>query len=71
MTERRFPIEVQGIEYVCDECGKGTMQPHGQTVCIGPVPHNCDHCGARRTFGESYPLDRLVRAVAEETEAKE
>ena len=64
MAERRFAIKVVGVDYVCDDCGTGIMQPHGDVAWMtNPVqfPHKCSHCGATKAFPERYPTLRYER----------
>jgi len=64
MAERNFPIQVVGVEYICDECGIGAMEPHGQVAWLtDPVqyPHRCSHCGATAGLTKRYPTVRHLR----------
>lgn len=64
MAERNFPIQVVGVEYICDKCGIGTMKPHGEVAWLtDPVqyPHSCTKCGATIALNERYPLVRHLR----------
>jgi len=66
MAERNFPIQVVGVEYICDECGIGTMEPRPDAAIKwseNPVqyPHRCSHCGATARLTERYPTVRHLR----------
>jgi|694.fasta_scaffold06610_19 DNA-directed RNA polymerase subunit RPC12/RpoP len=70
MAERNFPIQVVGVEYICDKCGIGTMKSHGKVACpADPVeyPHSCTHCGATAELTERYPTVRHLRVETGES----
>jgi hypothetical protein len=64
MAERNFPIQVVGVEYICDECGVGSMERYGEVAWLtNPVqyPHRCSNCGSTEALSECYPLVRHLR----------
>jgi DNA-directed RNA polymerase subunit RPC12/RpoP len=65
MAEREFPMIPSGVEYVCDKCGEGLMEPHGRAAYLSdPIqfPHRCNKCGHEQAFKEQYPAVRWRRA---------
>lgn len=68
MPEREFSMVPVGVEYVCDNCQVGTMEPHGKVSYLtDPIqfPHKCASCGHVRAFAERYPNVRWRRAEAQ------
>lgn len=57
--KRETPAQAFIVDYVCDQCGNGTMQPHGAVASwlTDPIqyPHKCTSCGHEQTFTERYP----------------
>jgi Zn finger protein HypA/HybF involved in hydrogenase expression len=45
------------VYYLCDECGKGRMEPTGICLTSNPLqwPHKCNKCGSEKTFKVKYP----------------
>ena len=62
MSERKKEMRVFKIDYVCDECGVGTMSPFGNEMLSRPpqMDHVCSHCGAIKRFRAPY-YPRIVR----------
>lgn len=51
------------VEMVCDECGKGTMRPHGDDILSTyppQYPHKCDKCGCEKTYHTYYPKFKYI-----------
>lgn len=70
MPEQIFPIEVVGVDYICDNCGQGNMEPYGNVIltCDPPrIPHKCSNCGYDQSFTERYPAVRHQRVDANKT----
>jgi DNA-directed RNA polymerase subunit RPC12/RpoP len=66
MAEKTFPLQVVGVEYECDECESGTMQPYGTVAWLTEplqYPHRCSTCGATRGLPEKYPTVRHLRIL--------
>jgi len=68
--EKRIPVSVYQVLYVCDECGKGVMAPTGTMVpeqkieVLGQEPekhfqHKCQECGHTEAFQGPYPYTAL------------
>ncbi len=57
MPEVKQEVNTYLIRYLCDECGKGTLNPTGIALTSYPpqYPHICDKCGRNETFWEKYP----------------
>lgn len=57
MAEREVVVSPVQVEYVCDICHRGTMQPTGKTLLSDPpqYPHECSVCGYATTFRRTYP----------------
>lgn len=64
MSEVETQLIPYCIEYICDKCGIGKMQVMSITLLVNPpiYPHQCDECGARQEFKESYPTIRYKDA---------
>ncbi len=65
MPEQEFDVKPIGIEYICDECGKGIMRPHGNFVLTSnPIqhPHKCHEWGHTDNFTKKYP-DIVYRSI--------
>lgn len=64
MSEQSTELKVFSVDYICDTCAEGTMQPSGVTIARDPhplFPHACDKCGVTQIFeGVRYPLIRYV-----------
>jgi hypothetical protein len=72
MAERNFPIQVVGVEYICDKCGIGTMEPRPDVAIRwsenpAKYPHSCTHCGATAALTERYPTVRHLRVETGES----
>jgi predicted RNA-binding Zn-ribbon protein involved in translation (DUF1610 family) len=64
MSERTYQVRTVGVEYVCDQCGAGTMQLRGNTMLMSnppQYPHQCDKCGHRQDLLAKYPTYRVER----------
>ncbi len=61
MAEMKQEIKVFTVGYLCDECGKGFMEPTGSVYLSNPAqyPHKCSYwkCGDEKTFSRSYPYN--------------
>lgn len=57
MAEREREVKTYQVDYLCDECDSGLMQPLGSVLTSSPpqYPHGCTNCGARKTFHHCYP----------------
>jgi transcription elongation factor Elf1 len=60
MAEIKKEVKTYKTEYVCDECGIGTMEScSGIVLTSNPprYPHKCTNCGCERHFtGTKYPV---------------
>lgn len=64
MPEQSFPIQVVGVDYLCDVCRQGKMEQNGNiilTTAPPQFPHKCSNCGYSQTFTERYPTVRHQR----------
>jgi hypothetical protein len=64
MSEKAFCMTPYGVEYFCDKCGTGLMEPYGKVVWdVHPplFPHKCSNCGDVQGFTERYPTVRWRR----------
>ena len=64
MPEQQFPIQIVGVDYICDVCGQGKMEQNGNIILTTnspQIPHKCPNCGYERTFFERYPTVRYQR----------
>lgn len=64
MPEQLFPIKVVGVDYICDACGQGNMEPYGNEILTSyspRFPHKCSNCGYKQSFTERYPAVRHQR----------
>lgn len=59
MAEKECGIEVYGMEYACDRCGRGTMM---RSTDISPTEsfpplytHYCNSCGVIAKLKSEYP----------------
>lgn len=62
MSERELPATVVYVGYVCDDCGRGWMEPTGNTMLMSDppqFPHACTSCGATRNFTVRYPMTKI------------
>lgn len=62
MSERAIAVVPVKYEYVCDECGVGSMQVCGAGLTVGneqKIPHQCPECGASKTLPVGYPMIRF------------
>jgi hypothetical protein len=57
MAEMAQEVKTFTVGYLCDECGKGWMEPTGTMLTSNPPqwPHKCNECGEQKTFWEKYP----------------
>ena len=57
MSERKTPCSTYKVEYVCDMCKDGVMEPSGKTIVIDPPEyvHVCNSCGNKDSFLIRYP----------------
>lgn len=57
MPEELRPLKVFEVTYVCDACGKGTMQTDHRAASPDSLSylHKCDHCGAQKYLDKRYP----------------
>jgi hypothetical protein len=58
MAEHERPARTVIIQYNCDHCDAGVMEPHGNTAWFSEPPqyqHRCSNCGASATFDKRYP----------------
>ncbi len=60
MPEIKHKVKTYEVNYRCDECGEGEMEPTGRQHLTSPpqYPHKCNYCGAKKTFGIVYPTIR-------------
>ena len=67
MARQEAPAEAVIVDYVCDECGSGHMQPTGSILMSDPPqwPHACSNCGTSQTFNTKYPETVFKRASQE------
>ena len=64
MPEKTFPVQVVGVDYICDVCGQGKMEQAGNVVFTThppQIPHKCSNCDYERAFIERYPTVRHQR----------
>lgn len=70
MAEREFEVRPIGVEYVCDVCNEGVMQPNGKMITEGDInsdgwgpkwPYKCPLCGNVANLDVSYPFVKHVR----------
>lgn len=64
MAEREASAHAIYVDYVCDRCGEGLMEPHGKVAYLtDPIkfPHRCTNCGHEQSFTEKYPTIRYRR----------
>ena len=61
MPETRREVKTYLINYICDECGDGFMEPTGKMLLTNQpgFPHQCNKCEARETFSDKYPKQVL------------
>jgi len=61
MSETEQEVKTYVVNYICDECGDGFMEPTGEIYLTNPpqYPHVCNKCGAKKTFNKKYPYQRL------------
>lgn len=66
MSERTYAVRAVGVEYTCDECQAGVMEPTGVVLASYPPqwPHQCDNCGATKNLWQKYPTIRWERVQA-------
>jgi DNA-directed RNA polymerase subunit RPC12/RpoP len=67
--ESKYEVKPVGVEYTCDKCGKGTMNPTGLIAPSQPpkYEHICSECGERALLDKQYPhiiFDRLENVPA-------
>jgi len=57
MPEIKTKIDTYMVDYICDDCGKGTMQRFGGMLLTAPpqYTYRCNNCGAIIQTFESYP----------------
>lgn len=59
MPQVTKPVQMVKIEYVCDECGEGTMVRDWDAPALMSHPplfmHECTHCNHRQTLTTIYP----------------
>ncbi len=64
MPEREYTLTPYGVEYVCDACNAGFMQPDADVQLMSLPPqwrHLCTACGAAQLFSVRYPELRWRR----------
>jgi len=63
MSERRFEVTPVGVDYICDTCEKGLMNPTGVMLTSDPPkwPHRCSNCGHEVILDEKFPTIRFER----------
>jgi DNA-directed RNA polymerase subunit RPC12/RpoP len=66
MAETKTPATLVQVDYVCDDCSKGTMQetqaqPHH--AAGDQTWHLCTHCGHGRWLDKSYPYTEAHTTV--------
>jgi DNA-directed RNA polymerase subunit RPC12/RpoP len=63
MPERHYEVQPYGVDYICDECGRGAMVA-GQLILKGVLPqweHTCVNCGRTAALPAQYPTIRWER----------
>jgi uncharacterized protein (DUF983 family) len=67
VAERKFEVKPVGVDYICDDCGAGTMVQTGMMLLSNPgqYKHRCSHCGKEVGFFTKYPDIRYERVEAE------
>lgn len=65
MSEREFKVEPYGVDYICDDCGNGKMEPNGTMLMCDPPKwqHYCEACGAMQNLANKYPEIRYRRVA--------
>jgi rubrerythrin len=63
VAEQTFEVKTLAVEWICDECGTGKMEPIGHVLLSDPpqYPHKCPHCGHRAILAQTYPTIRYER----------
>ena len=69
MAERETRVVHYAVDYACDECRKGVMEPinFGPGVMIKSPRflHKCSACGCEQWLDQKYPEVRYRRIEAE------
>jgi DNA replicative helicase MCM subunit Mcm2 (Cdc46/Mcm family) len=57
MPEKKVRVKIFKLEYICDKCKKGKMEPEGTVFFTNPIqyPHVCNKCGELQNFRINYP----------------
>lgn len=58
MPEQRCEVTTYAVDYICDQCNKGMLEPSDNIMLTCDPPlfnHKCNNCGLTRTFNERYP----------------
>lgn len=61
MSEREYSVFAYGVEYRCDECGKGNMEYDKSSMAPYCMRHICTNCGVVDYLEEKYPTVRFRR----------
>ena len=71
MAEQNFPVEILGVDYICDDCGRGQMRPEEPAMSLDPpgYRHACNACGVSRILANLYPTTGWRRAAPEKASA--
>lgn len=66
MPEAEFQVKVVGVDYVCDDCGKGIMALTGKfNPRDGLWEHCCTICSGLKEFPVKYPTIKYERVSNE------
>lgn len=59
MPERRKPVNMQTVYYLCDNCKIGSLRESGKGICLLTQPpqyrHTCTNCRSEYTLNKLYP----------------
>lgn len=64
MAEQTYEVRTVGVDYICDECRTGKMEPTGIMLPTYPPRwrHKCSHCNETADLSQQYPTVRYERA---------
>lgn len=63
MSELVAEVKTLIVQMKCEKCGKGLMEPFGDTVLATypqQYPHKCNKCGNVENYPVEYPYMRYV-----------